>query len=1245
MAIKTASRTNWDIEGLINEISQPDTKVVIYFFSPDFEKFEPQKALSKAFPNAVCAGASMIGGWSSAGALESGITAMSLSADEVEQVYSSFQEGVKTDPTLTAKNAIADLKQQTKGENINPDEYLGLLFFDGLCLGELIVKEFSLEQSLNMAFVGGAAADELAFTKTLVGIGGRLSGDGLAALILKMKIPFFFNHYVHYIPTDASFSITRVETMKRIAWEINGEPAALFYARQIGINDISKLDAGVFAKHPVGLKLGDSIYVRSPNAVIDGTGLQFYCYIEAGTKVFLLKQGDIIDHTKKGLAAAAQFLPGIQGCLLFNCVLRYLEIKELNKLDAFNNVFSQCPMAGFNTYGEELFTHHNQTLTAVFFGTLPEEGTVDPYKAKRLFHYTDSKLKSLVFDIVSRSELLNITISYLKGSMDTESAGMQNYETIRKSLGAMIEQSNVSKEDIERLLVVYQNNVEETGEYVFNIVDEIRNQNRRLIELKNEAETANRTKSNFLATMSHEIRTPMNAITGMAELLLRGELSDEARGYAQDIKQAGNNLISIINDILDFSKIEAGKLEIIPVKYLLSSLINDSVNIIRMRIGEKPLRFYSNIDGNIPNSLIGDEVRLRQILLNLLSNAVKYSERGHIGLTMTIQKQNDKKVWLKITVTDTGKGIKPEDQEKLFGEFVQVDTKRNRSIEGTGLGLAITKRLCLIMGGDITVESEYGKGSTFTATIPQSIEDESEMPFAAVEEPEKKKVLVYEGRSVYAKSVCWTLENLNVPYTMTTNWDDFSKALFRGPQPSPQGEGSPPEEWFYILSGYGLYDKIKTLLEKPVSAFPGGKKPPLALMVEWGVEAFIPNVRFMSLPAQSLSIANTLNGKADSKGYTDGIGTIRYTFPTARLLIVDDIATNLKVAEGLLAPYKTTVDTCLTGMQAIEMVKQSVLEKSEYDIILMDHMMPEMDGIEATAAIRAWEKTHIQENNGNLHKQIPIVALTANAVVGMREMFIENGFNDYLAKPIDVSKLDEMLDRWIPKEKREKDGSLRDLHEAGHNALIELVKMSKKQKQILPIIPGVDVQKGISMTGGTFAAYKQVLSLFCKDANNRLSLLEKIQEGDDLSVFVTQVHGLKSASASIGGEKFSIDAAELEAAGNAGNMKIIREKLPAFLKNLSELIKNISSALEEEKAPKDSGKKTNITAYIPAFRELSEALQSQKIHEINRIIKTLDQQAQDSKLKEILGQISDQVFMAEFDSAVKIVEELLASEK
>jgi len=745
---------------------------------------------------------------------------------------------------------------------------------------------------------------------------------------------------------------------------------------------------------------------------------------------------------------------------------------------------------------------------------------------------------------------------------------------------------------------------------------------------------ASESKSNFLAKMSHEIRTPMNAITGMAELLLREDLSGKVRGHAQDIKQAGNNLVSIINDILDFSKIEAGKLEIIPVSYLLSSLINDTVNIIRTRLMEKPLRFFTNIDGKIPNSLIGDEVRLRQILLNLLSNAVKYSEKGHVGLTITVDKRDSKQVRLRITIADTGRGIKKEDQAKLFDEFIQVDMKKNQSVEGTGLGLAIAKRLCIAMGGDISMESEYGKGSVFTAVIPQGIE--SEAPFAAVEEPEKKKVLVYERRINYAKSVCWTLENMSVPYIMVTDNDDFASALYR-------------EEWFYIFSGYGLYENIKPFMERPDTAFCGGKKPPLALMIEWGTEAYIPDVRFVSIPVQSLSISNVLNGKADNKGYIKSSGIIRFTFPSARLLVVDDIATNLKVVEGLLAPYRATVDTCLNGLQAVELVKRAASENLEYDIVFMDHMMPEMDGIETTAVIRAWEKEQQDENGAgfsagetkgdNMRRQIPIVALTANAVVGMREMFFKNGFNDFLSKPIDVSKLDEMLDRWIPVEKREIINKRVSDNNPNSSFLIS--------DFLINSIPGVDTARGIAMTGGTLAAYKQVLSLFCKDVNERLPLLQKAKEAnsltaDTLPALVTQFHALKSASASMGAEKIPEEAADLESAGKSADIEYIRENLPAFTQRLTELVKNIQDAMEAGKPEHQNIPYSQLLApYSQLFNELADSLKSQKIPEIKRILNTLERQAQDSKLKEILGQISDQVLMTEFDNALKIIDEIM----
>jgi signal transduction histidine kinase/HPt (histidine-containing phosphotransfer) domain-containing protein/ActR/RegA family two-component response regulator len=752
----------------------------------------------------------------------------------------------------------------------------------------------------------------------------------------------------------------------------------------------------------------------------------------------------------------------------------------------------------------------------------------------------------------------------------------------------------------------------------------------RQLEIAREASSA---KSDFLAKMSHEIRTPMNAITGMAELALREDMPQTVHDHIITIKQAGQNLVSIINDILDFSKIEAGKLEIVPVNYMLSSLINDTVNIIRTRIVEKPLRFFTNIDGNIPNNLIGDETRLRQILINLLSNAVKYTDKGHIGLTITTDAREDKQIWLRIAVSDTGKGIKPEDQAKLFDEFVQVDMKNSQNVEGTGLGLSITKLLCIAMGGHINMESEYGKGSVFTAFIPQGFETET--PFAAVKEPEKKKVLVYEGRSIYAGAMGWSLKNMGVPHTVVTNQDDFAAALYK-------------EEWFYVFSGYGLYEKIAPLMEPQPSPkgegsplaqgnFQDGKKPPLALMVEWGTEAYIPGIRFVSIPAQSLSIANVLNGMADNKGYTKNSGVTRFTFPHARILVVDDIATNLKVVEGLLAPYHAAVDTCLNGSKAIELVKHNI-----YDIIFMDHMMPEMDGIETTAIIR---------KSG---KKTPIIALTANAVVGMREMFIKNGFNDFISKPIDVSKLDEILDRWIPHEKRDQGVllsgadplSIRKAGEQGPQSPLPRSRYpvieNPGPQTTIPIIPNVDTAKGITMTGGTVGAYTEVLSLFCQDALDRLPFLQNTPDADNMKTFITQVHALKSASASIGAQNISTTAAGLEKAGKDADIAFISEHLPDFAKQLNELTENILNALKQGKPENQEPLNPSfLTPNFPLINELADALMLQKISEIKRILNTLEQQTQDARLKEIFEKISDQVFMAEFDGALKIINEVL----
>ncbi|MDR1428780.1 MAG: methyl-accepting chemotaxis protein [Spirochaetaceae bacterium] len=630
MAVKVASRKTLDIQGIVQEIDQSDIRVIVYFFSVEFEKSEPQKALKRAFPQAACIGASMIGGWSTREALETGITVMSLSSCEVAEVVTSFQTGVKADPARTARAAIDELKHKLGERTVNPDEYLGLIFFDGLCLGEVIMKEFTLDKSLNLPFVGGAAADELAFTQTLVALDDRLSGDGLVAMVLKMRVPFFFSHCVHCLPTETGFTVTRSETMKRVVWEINGQDAAAYYAKTLGLSGVDKLNAGVYSKNPFGVRIGDSVYVRSPNAVIDGKGLQFYCYIEAGTKVFLLRQGDIISNAKNALEEVRDFIPGeIQGALLFNCVLRYLEIKELRKLDEFNRVFSGTNFIGFNTYGEELFTHHNQTLTAIFFGSPLKDGEQDPYKTRRLFHYADSKLKSLMFEIISRSELLNVTITYLNDSFGPVSDYMkQGTAAFKKSTGNFLESFTSSQADIgsiDKGFTVIDKEFGDSFSIAESLQDEAKKASENLSAINNVTEVTNILALNAaieaaragaagkgFAVVASEIRkhaaTTKTAVDGISEnmqvliksirgLSVRMETIkvkiEEAKRGIQNLVSANTQELSLINSVnQDVASLETAFLEYDGIKSTLNTMIEQS-NVSKDDI-EKMLIVYDN---------------------------------------------------------------------------------------------------------------------------------------------------------------------------------------------------------------------------------------------------------------------------------------------------------------------------------------------------------------------------------------------------------------------------------------------------------------------------------------------------------------------------------------------------------------------------------------------------------------------------------------------------------------------------
>ena len=544
---------------------------------------------------------------------------------------------------------------------------------------------------------------------------------------------------------------------------------------------------------------------------------------------------------------------------------------------------------------------------------------------------------------------------------------------------------------------------------------------RQLKELHQEALAANNAKSSFLANMSHEIRTPINTILGMDELILREAQNINVIEYAQNIKTEGKTLLSLINDLLDFSKIESGKMELTVTEYGVSSLLHDVVAMFSIKAEGKGLDFSVEVAEDIPATLCGDEIRIKQILSNLLSNAVKYTERGYVKLLVDWEPQEENHVVLCVTVKDSGIGIRKEDMDTIFEEFKRFDAKRNNKVEGTGLGMSITAQLLQMMNGKIFIDSEYGKGSEFKVRIPQRIADATPM-----------------GRYSYMKQ---TTERGNVRET--------------------------------------------------------------------------------------------------------------FTAPKAKILVVDDNRMNRVVVKGLLKRTLLQIEEAASGEECLKMA-----QNTRYDIILMDHMMPGMDGVEALNRLR--------EQNGAC-KNTPVIVLTANAVVGVKDFYLEKGFDDYLSKPISGRLLEELLLKYLPEE-------LVIRQEVSNRINV----INAKQEGFRPEeIRGVLAVERIDMDGslermqGRKEVYCRFAKRFAALCEERLRMLHEYIRKEDVPAYVMLLHEIKEDAGALGARELEEMASEQEKVGKEGNLSFLRDKfslLSGEYQRVAQCYRTLFDSMKEEEA-------------------------------------------------------------------------------
>lgn len=698
-------------------------------------------------------------------------------------------------------------------------------------------------------------------------------------------------------------------------------------------------------------------------------------------------------------------------------------------------------------------------------------------------------------------------------------------------------------------------------------------------------------KSDFLANMSHEIRTPMNAIIGMAEMALREELPLTARDYVNQIKSSGKNLLMIINDILDFSKIESGKMDITMGEYEPMSMINDVANIIMSHIGRKNVRLILDISPDIPFELLGDSLRIKQIFVNLTNNAVKFTKDGYITLTCRPIAKTDDEVLLETTIQDTGIGIKKADLKKLFQSFQQLDSKRNRNLEGTGLGLAISQQLLHLMMGTIHVESEYGKGSTFSFQLPQRIT--RSRPCITIKNPPDAAAGLIDDPIAHAQ-LKKDIERLHIRYHALESENDLNQLDLQSVE-------------FLFIDKVLFTDTVESFVKDH-------PKLTVILVLDFYDTHFChyhPNMLILKKPLYSLNLAMIFNHESVDMNYNNVMDEdYEFIAPDAQILIVDDNNVNLTVADGLLKPLQVQIDTAQSGKEAINKISTK-----HYDLIFMDHQMPDLDGIETTHIIRRFHEEYTT---------VPIIAFTANASTETEMMFLNEGLNDCVGKPFELRMLISKLKRWLPKEKIQKISD-------------EFEPQPEPQPQKSAIcIEGLDIDAALKLLGSEKLLWA-VLRDYYQIIRKKAEKIKQLEQKEDLKNYTIEVHALKSASRQIGATELSALAADMEKAGNAGNTQLIHQYTGSMLEQYLHYDHILAPYFMEHESQSDNGTAISPEILCQSFSALRHAIEELDMDQMEAVIQEMAPYHYEEWQMELYKQLKNAVEELDVDSCESIL--------